>query len=62
MTGSDLVAVATRYIGDQAKARKWIELPQPFLGGKTPLELVGTTEGDALVLESLLAIAYGSVG
>jgi uncharacterized protein (DUF2384 family) len=62
MNGSDLVALATRYIGDEVKARKWMKLPHPFLGGKTPLEPVGAPEGDALVLQSLLAIAYGALG
>ena len=62
MNRSELLAVATRYIGDETKARNWIESPHPFLGGKTPIELVVTTEGDALVVQSLLAIAYGTLG
>jgi uncharacterized protein (DUF2384 family) len=61
MNGSDLIALATRHIGDGVKARNWIELPHPFLSGKTPLELIGTPVGDALVLQSLLTIAYGAL-
>jgi uncharacterized protein (DUF2384 family) len=57
-----LLAAATRYIGDEENAKQWIQAPHPFLGGKTPLELVGTAEGDELILQSLMSIAYGGLG
>lgn len=62
MNEVELLAVATRYIGDEKKARQWIEGPHPFLGGVTPLQLVGTPEGDELILRSLMSIAYGGLG
>jgi uncharacterized protein (DUF2384 family) len=57
-----LLEEATHYIGDASKAGQWIEQPHPFLGGKTPLEIAGTAEGDELILESLMSIAYGGLG
>jgi len=62
MNEDDLLAVVTRYIGDEDKARRWIEVPHPFLGGNMPLELIGTSEGEELVLQSLMAIAHGGLG
>lgn len=40
MDENDLVAMATRYLGDEAKARKWIKLPHPFLAVRRLLSLL----------------------
>ena len=48
--------------GDAEKARRWLRSPVEHLGGKTPLEMLATEAGTALVRESIGAIAYGGLG
>ena len=53
---------AVEAIGDAEKAMRWLRSPVRHLGGRTPLEMIATEAGTALVRESLGAIAYGGVG
>ena len=52
---------ATDAFGDQAKALAWMRRPNVALLGKTPLEMIATEAGTALVRRSIGVIAYGGV-
>ncbi len=47
--------------GDENKALAWMRRPNTALVGKTPLEMIVTEAGTALVRRSLGVIAYGGV-
>jgi putative toxin-antitoxin system antitoxin component (TIGR02293 family) len=54
--------LATKMLGDSARAKQWLRTPSRYLGGKTPLAMLATEVGTHLVEQSLYAIGYGSVG
>lgn len=57
-----VLAEATDAFDDDAeKAYRWLRSPVP-LGLRTPLEMLVTEAGTALMRESIGAIAYGGVG
>jgi putative toxin-antitoxin system antitoxin component (TIGR02293 family) len=56
-----ITAEAFEGFGDPDKAMSWMRRTNRALGGKTPLEMIATEAGTALVRRSLGAIAYGGV-
>jgi putative toxin-antitoxin system antitoxin component (TIGR02293 family) len=54
--------LATDFIGDAERAKRWLKSPNRYLGGETPVAAIETELGSDLVRESLSAIAYGGVG
>ena len=60
--GKVLVEALDAFEGDGDKVLGWLRSPVRHLGGKTPMEMLATEAGTALVRESLGAIAYGGVG
>ncbi len=52
---------AAEAFGDRTKALTWMRRPNVALLGKTPLEMIVTEAGTALVRRSLGVIAYGGV-
>jgi putative toxin-antitoxin system antitoxin component (TIGR02293 family) len=50
---------ANRIFGDAAFARKWLNLPNPVLNGRVPIELAETDVGAREVEGALLSFAYG---
>jgi putative toxin-antitoxin system antitoxin component (TIGR02293 family) len=50
---------ANKIFGDAAFARKWLNLPNPVLGGRVPIELAETDVGAREVEGALLSFAYG---
>ena len=60
--GEVLAEATEAFGGDAEKARRWLQSPVRYLGGKTPREMLVTEAGTALVRESIGAIAYGGVG
>lgn len=53
--------LATRYVGDAAKALVWLRMPNHYLGEATPIEMIQTEDGTQAVVQSLVSIAYGGV-
>ncbi len=53
--------LATRYVGNAAKALTWLRSPNHFLGEATPLQMMETEDGTQAALQSLVSIAYGGV-
>ena len=49
-----VLRLAERVFGDPAKARQWLGRPSVQLGGRTPLEVLGSEDG-ARRVEELLA-------
>ena len=56
-----LVAFAKICIGDDQAAKRWLRRPNRALGGRLPIELVGTEPGARSVENVLGRIAYGGV-
>ena len=56
-----IVALAKRYIGDEATATRWLKRPNRALGGNIPLELIDTELGARAVENVLGRIAFGGV-
>jgi putative toxin-antitoxin system antitoxin component (TIGR02293 family) len=56
-----MIALAKHYIGDAAKAGRWIKKPNRALGGKRPIEMLNTEPGARRVEAVLGIIAYGGV-
>jgi putative toxin-antitoxin system antitoxin component (TIGR02293 family) len=50
---------ANKIFGDAAFARKWLNLPNPVLRGRVPIELAETDVGAREVEGALLSFAYG---
>jgi putative toxin-antitoxin system antitoxin component (TIGR02293 family) len=50
---------ANRIFGDTEFARKWLNLPNPVLKGRVPIELAETDAGAREVEGALLSFAYG---
>jgi len=56
-----LMVEAADAFGDADKALKWMRRPNVALRGKTPLAMIATEAGTALVRRALGVIAYGGV-
>lgn len=56
-----LLVEAADAFGDAAKALKWMRRSNIALSGKTPLDMIATEAGTALVRRALGVIAYGGV-
>jgi putative toxin-antitoxin system antitoxin component (TIGR02293 family) len=56
-----VITEAAEAFGDTAKALSWMRRPNTALLGKTPLEMIATDAGTALVRRALGVIAYGGV-
>jgi putative toxin-antitoxin system antitoxin component (TIGR02293 family) len=54
--------LAFQILGDEERAKRWLKMPQQYLGYETPIEALDTEIGTDLVLQSLYAIGYGGVG
>lgn len=50
---------ANKIFGDAEFARKWLNLPNPVLKGRVPIELAETDAGAREVEGALLSFAYG---
>ncbi len=55
-----ILADAIRIFGAALKANAWAHSPLPALGGKRPLDAVGTAEGRVRLRELLAAIEFGA--
>jgi putative toxin-antitoxin system antitoxin component (TIGR02293 family) len=56
-----LIAIASDYLGDQERARRWFKRPNRALGGLAPVEAIDTEVGARQVENVLGRIAYGGV-
>jgi putative toxin-antitoxin system antitoxin component (TIGR02293 family) len=56
-----LIAIANEYLGDQARARRWLKRPNRALGGVAPVAAIDTEAGARQVENILGRIAYGGV-
>jgi len=56
-----LVAIATEYLGDSERAKRWLRRPNRALGGLDPLSAVDTEAGVRQVENLLGRIAYGGI-
>ena len=56
-----IVALAKRYVGDEATATRWLRRPNRALGGNIPLDLIDTEPGARAVENVLGRIAFGGV-
>jgi putative toxin-antitoxin system antitoxin component (TIGR02293 family) len=54
-----IVALAETVFGDQAKAMRWLRQPLSALGGRTPIDMIGTEAGARDIEERLYAIDEG---
>src|SRR5260370_10898449 len=54
-----IIALATDILDTQEKASSWLRTPNRALGGKSPIDEIGTDPGYRAVEEVLYAIAYG---
>ncbi|MFZ5509294.1 MAG: antitoxin Xre/MbcA/ParS toxin-binding domain-containing protein [Pseudomonadota bacterium] len=53
---ASIAQLARRILGDQKKAREWLDKPNLQLGGRTPREALTTKEGIRRVEELLTQI------
>ena len=51
-----VLRLAERVFGDPARARQWLNRPSMQLGGRTPLEVLGSEDGARRVQELLAQI------
>lgn len=56
-----LVAIASDYLGDQERARRWLKRPNRALGGLAPVAAIDTEAGARQVENILGRIAYGGI-
>ncbi len=56
-----LVAIASDYLGDQERARRWLKRPNRALGGVAPVKAIDTEAGARQVENILGRIAYGGI-
>ncbi len=56
-----LVAIASDYLGDQERARRWLKRPNRALGGVAPVAALDTEAGARQVENILGRIAYGGI-
>jgi putative toxin-antitoxin system antitoxin component (TIGR02293 family) len=54
-----VIALATEILGTDEKAASWLGTPNRALGGRLPIDAIGTDPGYRSVEEVLYAIAYG---
>jgi putative toxin-antitoxin system antitoxin component (TIGR02293 family) len=54
-----IIALADEILGAKEKASSWLRTPNRALGGKLPIDEIGTDPGYRAVEEVLYAIAYG---
>jgi putative toxin-antitoxin system antitoxin component (TIGR02293 family) len=54
-----IIALAEEVLGSKEKASSWLRSPNRALGGKLPIDEIGTDPGYRSVEEVLYAIAYG---
>lgn len=60
MTDLDMRALAIGTFGGEQKADAWLHRPLRELGKKSPMQVVQTIEGEALVRKILGQIALGA--
>jgi len=53
---SFILALANRVFGDLAQASDWLDRPCVQLGGRTPRDMLGSTDGARRVEELLLQL------
>lgn len=53
-----VIAHAVAVFGDERKATHWMMTPLPFLGNRSPQELLETDEGLAVVEQTLSRIEH----
>ena len=51
--------LATQALGSSDAARAWLKVSQGWLDGHTPLSMLATEDGGALIEEALAALLYG---
>jgi len=56
----DSTAHQARGFDTNAWLNRWIAIPQPALGGRPPVDLFGSKEGEASVVRILGALRSGS--
>ncbi len=56
---ADLFAFAAHVFGKREGAARWLQTPNPYLGGFAPIERLDNALGRKAVLEELNRIAYG---
>ena len=56
-----LVAIASDYLGDQERARRWLKRPNRALGGLAPVAAIDTEAGARQVENILGRIGYGGI-
>ncbi len=56
-----LVAIASDYLGDPERARRWLKRPNRALGGLAPVGAIDTEAGARQVENILGRIAYGGI-
>lgn len=54
-----LIALGDKVFGNHDKTMRWLSKPKRFLDGETPLEMALTTQGSAMVEETLHGIDHG---
>jgi len=52
--------VAIELFGNEEKAKEWMSTNLPALGDRTPLELLDSSAGFQLVIDTLEQISYGA--
>jgi putative toxin-antitoxin system antitoxin component (TIGR02293 family) len=56
-----LLAIASDYLGDPERARRWLRRPNRALGGLAPVATIDTEAGARQVENILGRIAYGGI-
>ncbi len=56
---AEILALATRALGSQEAAERWLEHPAIALDGRCPIDLLATPAGAKMVTELLGRIEYG---
>lgn len=53
-----VIAHAVAVFGDEHKATRWLQAPLDLFGNKTPAEMLASSEGIALVEQTLTRIEH----
>ena len=56
-----IMAIASEYLGDAERARRWLKRPNRALGGLAPVAAIDTEPGARQVENLLGRIAYGGI-
>jgi putative toxin-antitoxin system antitoxin component (TIGR02293 family) len=56
-----IIALAAHCLGDAQAANRWLKRPNAALGGKAPIQSMGTAPGARAVENVLGRIAYGGI-